>query len=290
MNRRAKSLILISSFAAFFVLAGFLVSYAQGYKFDVGEFKWVKTGGLTIKANAAGAMIFIDDRSTGKIPFLSNTFTKKNLRPGDYSLRIEKDGALTVLKNIEIESGQVAQLIHVFLPQKQEIESFVNALPEEKPLPYFINARDGLLYEKTNKENKKLSSEPVYIKNFKFKVFGNNFYLASSDTEAPGLFSLNSDGNWDKIFDRPLTDVALSPDGKKLALIDENEINVLWLKDESEAPYFRQGHSELILRISRKIEKAFWFKTDWHLIYLTDSGETHFIDLDPTGGRNDLVI
>lgn len=286
---------MIASFALFFILGSFLVSYAYGYKFDLDNLKWVKTGGAAVKANADGAKIFIDGRKAGRIPFLSNVFTEKNLLPGRYSLKVEKDGMPSVSKNIEVVSGQVTQLIHVYLPQKEEIADFIASRPEEKPIPYSISGGDGLLYPEpspaaSSGAGENISTEPVYVKNFKLKKIGDDFYLASNDTEAAGLFLLNSEGKWDQIYTRPLIDAVLSPDNKKLALIGENEINVLWLKDESETPYFRQGYNELILRSSQKIEKAFWFKTDWHLIYLTANGETHFLELDPTGGRNNLVI
>lgn len=275
MGRRTKNLILIASFAAFFVFGSFLVSYAYGYKFDLDNLKWIKTGGLAVKANIDGARVMLDGRSVGEIPFFTNTFTKKNLLPGAYSLVIEKAGLPSVKKEIEMVSGQVVQLVHIHLPKKEEIQSFIATRGEEKPLPYSVE---------------EISSDPVYIKDYKLKKFGDGFYLVSSDSEAPGLFLLNSEGKWNQIYTRPLTDAVLSPDGRKIALVGKNEINVFWLKDESEAPYFRQGYNELILRTSQKIEKAFWFKTDWHLIYLTSGGETRFLELDPTGGRNDLVI
>ena len=291
MSKQTKNLILIASFAAFFIFGAFLVSYAQGYKFDFEELTWVKTGGLAVKANTDGADIMIDGKAVGNIPFFTNTFTKKNILPGEYSLRVEKDGFPSISKNIQIISGQVVQLIHIHLPQKEEIDDFIASRPKEESIPYFISNLDGLLYEKTNSEtNKKLSSEPIYIKDFLLKFFNDNFYLVSRDVEAIGLFLLNSEGRWNQIYTRLLNDAILSPDGKKLALIGENEINVLWLKDESEAPYFRQGYNELILQTGQKIEKVFWFKTDWPLICFTANGETRFIELDPTGGRNDLVI
>ncbi len=287
MTKKTKNIILIACFALFFILGSFLVSYAQGYKFDFKELTWVKTGGLAVKANTDGAVILLAGKAVGKIPFFSNTFTKKNILPGEYSLKVEKDGIPSILKNIEVVSGQVAQLIHVYLPQKEDIENFIASRPEEKTIPYLISDIDGFLYPEAGE---KISSEPVYIKNFKLRNISNDFYLVSSDIEAPGLFLLNSEGKWNQIYTRLLNDAILSPDGKKLALIGENEINVLWLKDDGEAPYFRQGYNELILQTSQKIEKVFWFKTDWHLIYLTADGETRFIELDPTGGRNDLII
>lgn len=293
MSKRTKNLILFASFGLFFVLGSLLLSYAHGYKFDFEELKWVKTGGLAVKANVDGAQIFIDNQRTGKIPFLSNIFTQKNLLPGQYSLRIEDDGSPPILKNVEVVSGQVTQLIHVYLPKKEEIDDFIAATAEleEKPIPYFISSRDRLLYKKIDSETtERISAEPVYIKNFSLKNFKDSFYLVSNDFEAPGLFSLNSEGKWDRLFARSLTDAALSDDGKKLAIIGENEIRVLWLENDNEAPYFRQGHTELVLHLGQKIEKVLWFKTDWHLIYLTSNGETRFIEVDPTGGRNDILI
>ena len=77
---------------------------------------------------------------------------------------------------------------------------------------------------------------------------------------------------------------------KKLAIIGSNDITVLWLKDESEPPYFKKGHKELVLKIAEKIKDVFWFKTNWHLVYSTENGEINFIELDPTGDRNDVKI
>ena len=284
---------MIASFLAFFVLSWLIVLYAFGYYFDLKSFDWIKTGGFLVKAGSNDIQVFINDHLKGKTSFLSASFVKNKLLPESYWIRLEKEGNLPLNKNIEIKSGEATLLIHVYLTNREEIEDFIinelNRKTEE--LSYFIDKRDGLLYKKINdQKTEKISSEPVYIKDFGLKVLDGNIYIASKDTQAPGVFLLNSDGKWEQIYEEAASNLTLSSDKKKLAIVEPNEINVLWLKDESEFPYFKKNHKELISRISEKIDKVYWFKTDWHLIYLTENGETHFVEIDPTGNRNDLVI
>ena len=292
MNRRFKNLILISSFLIFFALSYLVVLYAYGYQFDFKNLGWIKTGSLFVKANFSDAKIYIDGQLNGQTSFLSATFIEKYLLPGTYSIKIEKDGFLSLDKNIEIKSGEVGQLAHIYLINTEEINDFIeNSVQEEENINYFISKTDGLLYHSLeNGETKKISSEPVYIKNFKLKILRENIYLASYDLKAPGVFLLDSKGQWERLHLSPTTDLILSPDNKKMAIVGQNEINILWLKDENESPYFRKGQKELILGIGEKIKQAFWFKTGWHLIYLTENGQTYFVEVDDTGGRNDLLI
>ncbi len=248
MTKKAKNIILAISFLSFFILSYLVVLYAFGYQFDFRNLKWVETGSLIIRANNE-VEIFIDDRLEGKTSFISNTFVEKNLLPGRYNLRIEKED-FVFNKNVEIKSGEITQLLHLYLTAEDEIENFIisqNQI-EKKKSSYFIDEKDRLLYKD----------------------------LGNSQSEL--------------IFPEQIDDFIVSPDNKKIALITSNEISVFWLEDENEPPYFRKNHKELVLRVGQKISDVFWFKTNWHLIYLTSNGETHFIELDSTGGRNDLVI
>ena len=114
MTKKMKVSILIFSFLAFFILSYLIVLYAYGYQFDFRDFKWVKTGSLVIKANAE-AQVFIDDRARGKTSFISNTFVEKYLLPRRYDIRIEKEGFSSLIKGIEIKSGEVSQFLHIYL-------------------------------------------------------------------------------------------------------------------------------------------------------------------------------
>ena len=292
MSKRTKTAILITSFLAFFVLSYFIISYAYGYQFNFANLKWVETGGLFTKANLDSVEVYINGHLKGKTSFFSNTFIEKNLLPGKYDLKFSKEGFPKISKTIEIKSGEANQLTHLYLPDQGEINDFIESSEPVKENPsYFINKKDGLLYRKTEDEKiEKISSESVYIKNFELKVLEKEIYLASKDLKAPGVFLLSSDGNWENIHSSSANDLVLSPDNKKLAVVGQNEISILWLKNENEPPYFEKSHKEVILKTSEKIERVLWFKTSWHLIYLTESGKTNFVEVDPSGGRNDLII
>ena len=245
-----------------------------------------------VKANTDGVRVYIDGQFKGKTSFLSNTFVEKNLLPGKYELKFQKEGFSILNKIVEIKSGEASQLTNLYLTETKKINSFIeNPKPIEEGLNYFINKTDGLLYRKLENEKiEKISSESVYIKNYSLKILEENFYLASSDSKAPGIFLLDSKGQWLEIYSLPVNDLILSPDSKKLAVISSNDITVLWLKDDNGPPYFRKNHKELVLRIGEKIKDVFWFKTGWHLVYLTESGQTYFVEVDGTGGRNEIRI
>src|SRR3989344_8136046 len=102
MTEKAKILILIFSFLTFFILSYLIILYAYGYQFDFRNFKWIKTGSLVIETNTE-AQIFIDDRPRGKTSFISNTFVEKNLLPGRYDVRIEKEGFFSLIKEVEVK-------------------------------------------------------------------------------------------------------------------------------------------------------------------------------------------
>ena len=292
MGKKAKNLILIGSFLIFFILSYLIVLYAYGYQFDFKNLKWVETGGLLVKANIDGVRIYIDGQLKGKTSFLSNTFVEKNLLPGKYELKIQKDGFSILNKVVEIKSGEASQLANLYLAGTEEISGYIeNSKPIEKNQDYFIDKTDGLLYrERENEKIEKISSESVYIKKFSLKILQENIYLASRDSKAPGVFLLNSKGQWLEIYSLPTNNLILSPDSRKLAIVGPDEITVLWLKDDNGPPYFRKNHQELILKISEKIKEVFWFKTGWHLVYLTESGQTYFVEVDGTGGRNEMRI
>jgi len=292
MTKETKNLILVASFLTFFVLSYLIVLYAFGWQFDFKSFKWQETGGLLLKANMEGIRVFINDDFKGKTSFLSNTFIQKNILPGGYNLTFKKDGFPVLGKKIEVKSGEASQLIHLYLADSTEISDFIaNSEPRKENPDYFINRADGLLYRRfENEKLEKISSESVYIKDFRLKVLQENIYLASSDPAAPGVFLLDSTGQWEQIHSLMTNDLNLSPDNKKMVIVGPAEITILWLKNENEPPYFKKNHKETILKTGERIKEALWFKTGWHIIYLTESGETHFLELDPLGGRNDVKI
>ena len=102
--------------------------YASGYKFNI---TWplqfnrllIKTGTISITTSPKNAFIFLDNKKQTsktlklfKRDFISTPNKVKNLLPGKYNLRLEKDNYWPIEKAVSIESGLTTTLedIHLF--------------------------------------------------------------------------------------------------------------------------------------------------------------------------------
>jgi len=308
MSKKLRKFLFISFFFVFLGVSYLLTQYARGLKFDFEKLKWIKTGGIFIELNTGGTTISIDKQKPKKISLFSRSFIKRNLLPKKYSLEISKNGYYPINKEIEVKPGLVTFLSHVYLAKQEELQDFVDEflkkIDDDKKngsklnenqvildnFVYFFDPRDGLLYKKEINKNIsikiQLSEEPISLKNYKLKILDENKIYLISDSK---LYFLNR-GKWDFILSGPIENILLSPDKKKLAIIGPYEISVLWITDDDSSPYFRGGHKELIVRLTQQIKEIFWFKTSWHLIFITRDQKRHFIEIDPSGGRNDITF
>ena len=79
--------------------------------------------------------------------------------------------------------------------------------------------------------------------------------------------------------------LALSPNGNKLAYWSGRELWVVWFNDTNYQPLRKAGDKERIIRISRPVVKAAWYKdTDWLVV---DDGRNYkALETDTRGGVN----
>jgi hypothetical protein len=86
-------------FTTFFVLTFF-----NGYEFDIKKFQFVRTGSLYIQTYPKSASVCLKDRKIKETtPVIVN-----HLIPDKYSFKIEKDGYKTWENEVEIKSGEVS--------------------------------------------------------------------------------------------------------------------------------------------------------------------------------------
>jgi len=315
MTKLQKTILFILFIFIFLALSNFLILYATGYKLDVRKLQWQKTGGIFTKLNTKNAEFFLNNHPIGKSSIVYNSFppyykfSKKRLLPGTYDLTIKKENYFPLKKIIKIMPGIATFLPHIYLINKDNVNKLISELIEknQKALKqkridkssvefenyiYFINPKDNLLYKRLlNNDNiKQLSLEPIKSKKYQLFVLDKDkIYLISQELTNPGVYFLNN-GIWEKIHNQSANELLLSPNKKKLAIINKNEIYIVWLEDDETSPYFKKNHKELIARLSVKIDKLYWFKTNWHLIYVINLKEYHFIEIDPTGERNDVNL
>jgi len=95
---------MIGFILAFFIMAPILIFYASGYRIDIKREKVIKTGTLFMDGkDIKKANIYINDKLYEE-PFTEKIFIY-NLLPGDYQIRLEKDGYYSWAKKISIYSN-----------------------------------------------------------------------------------------------------------------------------------------------------------------------------------------
>jgi hypothetical protein len=228
MTKKTRLALFLISLFLFFLLGTISIAYSQGYRFDFKAKRIVQTGGIYLKVTPGPANVFIDGKFKGKTDFLFGTIFIKNLLPGKHKIKVEKENAFPWEKNLEIKEKEVTEAKNIVLIPR-DLNLKVLDLKEIPP---------GLINTTT--------SEP--------ENFNDTYYLNDSGH----LFK-----NGGKLVDQAFKNFKISPDSKKIALVNDYEIWLLFLKDPSAS---REGESskELFLtRFSKEIGEIFWYNSDY---------------------------
>lgn len=118
MSKKVRDYLFLA-FIFFFVVGTIIISlYASGYKFNL---SWplssnrllIKTGMVAVDSSPRGATIYLNDRPLKNFSlnpcskeYLTSPAKIKNVLPGRYTLKLERDGYLPFIKKIGVESGQ----------------------------------------------------------------------------------------------------------------------------------------------------------------------------------------
>lgn len=102
MDIRIRRSITIGFFLFFFIVSPLLLLYASGYRYDYKRGTLLRTGNIYIEASdVKDATVLIDDKPYGEL--LNKKLFLKDLLPGEYIIRIEKDGYTTWEKKLRVE-------------------------------------------------------------------------------------------------------------------------------------------------------------------------------------------
>lgn len=100
---------------AFFIIAPFLILYSLGYSFDIKRKTVEETGGIFIKTNVVGFTASMNNGAVQKSSLLTHGILLSNLTPGQYRLRIEKDGYQSWEKIISVTRFSVREIRDIIL-------------------------------------------------------------------------------------------------------------------------------------------------------------------------------
>lgn len=171
MSKKARDSIFIVFILIFVVLTVGVSLYATGYKFNL---RWplrlnailVKTGMLVVNTEPTGATVYLNDQPQSEA--LLNIWNKKyavtpakikNILPGDYNLRLEKNGYWPVQKKITINPSQTtaAENINLF---RNDLPIFIATSTSRQLL---LSSSQQYLYAPAEKKIINLNTEQARI-------------------------------------------------------------------------------------------------------------------------------
>jgi hypothetical protein len=134
----------------FLITAPVAVLYSKGYRFDQYKKIFIHSGSITVKSTPPSVSIYLngDLQPSGTLDIINNSITINGLRPGNYNLKVAKDGYKIWEKNVEVHSGVSTEFWNVFLiPQNFAPKE----LAADKPKRFFVSPfGENIAYVKKN--------------------------------------------------------------------------------------------------------------------------------------------
>lgn len=258
MTKTTKRIAFYSAVVVFLALSYIISLYAQGYRYNFTERRFVRTGAIYLKTNTE-ADVFLNNKLVGSTTFIGNSYLINNLLPGVYEVKLSKNNFSQWQKKILVEEGLVNEFSKILLLSKnnEEAEHLRKELAEiMKPVAIPETA----------------AKERFFIKN---KTLFKNLELK------PG-----------KIADNVLG-FSLSGGENKLLWWGANELWIMWLSDADYQPYKKENERELITRFSAKIKYAVWFRGGDHIAVDLGNNQNpvyNIVETDKRGGINIIEI
>lgn len=105
----------------FFIITPALILYALGYRYSSDRGVFVFSGSVTIKANPEEISFHLNGKPvpTGKINYLNKSYHIDGLKPGEYTIRVSKEGFREWTKSVTVQSGLSTEFWNVLLPRTE---------------------------------------------------------------------------------------------------------------------------------------------------------------------------
>lgn len=115
MTKMQRTILFAVFTIIFLILAPTIVLYSQGYRMDWEKKKITQTGAFSFKALPPRADIFVNGKLIKKTNFFLGSATTSTFLPGEYKVRIEKEGYYPWEKTLEITPRGVTEAKFIVL-------------------------------------------------------------------------------------------------------------------------------------------------------------------------------
>ncbi len=263
MKKKTRRILFLLSVLVFIVLSFSVLFFALGYRYDFVQNKFLKTGSLELKINVS-ADVYINEGLAGSTSFLGNSFSRGQLLPHTYDVRIQNDKYQSWHKLVKIEGGFLTSFPRiVLLPQDLGEVNVASSSIRNISIERF-EPDSGLAIIGNKQKLESINLESGEVKTIKF---------------LPSPVSLGAGSKKDQLI------FVESPDNNKDAWFNGGEVWVKWVKDSGYQPLKKAGDTELVARFLQPIEDVQWFKDSEHLI-ASVGGILKFTEIDNRGDVN----
>lgn len=230
-----RAIAFYTALSVFFTLLPIVLSYTLGYKIDFKGLKIYKTGIIYIASHPAGASVYIN----GKLHKELTPMKAEELKPGNYNIRVVRDGFCPWERDMEVRPNMVTKADRIILfPVAQEIKKVM-----AKEMADFVVSDNKKIYYLTR------------------------FGLLRSDLDGGSLNRLSSYSDWPK----NISAKKFSPGGDRFLFFEPSGVSVAYLDIEKPvSPGGETAQVEKIFTSSDSIIDVFWYPEANYIIVVTD--------------------
>jgi len=314
MTRTTRRVIFYGFVLIFIIVTPLTILYTSGYSFDLQKMALTQTGGIYLKSTPSGAQVALDGKANKTTPKLL-----PRLLPRQFNVSISQDGFYGWNKKLDVTAGLVTEARNIFLFPKQidiqpvqnnvtsTIYSFLSSFSQKEK---FQQARqtasttkawtlkdDTIFYLSDNLalfksdlngiSQTQLSKEGLPVDSYRIIVGGNGNQVMTL-AQKGNLYLLDNNGVLQKIGNQ-IKNAEFSSDNKKILMLADNEINVLYLEDILIQPYKKAGDKELIIRSPQKISDAIFYPNNEYIAFAVND-QIKIIELDGRDQRNTVDL
>ncbi|MDP2647701.1 MAG: hypothetical protein Q8P35_00435 [Candidatus Yanofskybacteria bacterium] len=283
MTKRTRRVLFLLAILLFIAASFIAVAYAQGYKYSFEDKEFVHTGAISLKTNT-DAKIFFDDELHGSTSFIGSSYGIDRLLPGDYKLRLYREGFSPWEKSVAVQEGMRVDFPRILILATSEEETIKTIADIEQR----FNRPNGLVLANA------ATIAPTPVPTATPQITGSPSPGASpSAVELPRFYIERNilyqtvDGKPEKIAEN-VSGFTVSDGNRKIAWWNSHIVWVMWLEDNGYQPHHKQGDVELLTRFAAPIERATWFDEQDHIV--VDSNGYKIIEIDKRGGLNIIKI
>lgn len=260
MTVKKQWMYLAGLFLVFLIVIPVILLYSFGYRLS-GDFRLVKTGGLYFANSEADASVYLN----GKLKKTSGMFERnllvQNIKPGNYHVKMTKEGYRTWQKWIKVEEQKVEASFPLLIPDDLNAEEIKKYLPTD--------------------DDEKKKRKPKRELNDEFSDVAELFKNAEKPSKS--IFP-----QWNS---REIAKLKLGKNrklrGKVLLSKEGNTLYVKWTGREEQLPFFINTMKKKRIYSPEKTITAFDFfpNRDDSFVVRFDDGSLYAVEIDTRFGE-----